>query len=873
MSSRTPMRGLNGERARIRRLVESVRDGHGDALVLDGQPGSGLTTLLDAAAEMAPDLTVLRIAGVRPEKNLPFAAVHRLVDVAADAAADLRELHRTFCLLADSKPLLCLVDDLHWLDEPSLNALAFVARRCAGRPFGFVFAGNGTLAGIDHLRPAPLDVRTADQLLADRADIPQVVRACLIESSGGVPGQLVELAGELRPAHLAGRLLPPEVLPVGGRCRTELVARLAEMSPDAWRLVLLVACEDWTDVSTLDRIGLGRAVLDEAVRQGLVIVTGTEAYTPTPAIRATVYAEATEQERKSAHAVLAGALTEPEQRVQRIWHRVAAMDEPDAAVADELAAAASGANPAMAAKALYRAAQLTVQREQKVRHMIGAAMAAWSAGMSLRAKAILAQARLHAEAPGMLGEIALLHGEIDLRSGEPVAAAQELAAAAESLRDGRQRAIALTQAGEARRMVGDLRGYGAIAEQVSKSDIAGAAPIVAAHFEGLAATFRGDHVAATEPLWRAAKLGLRVDDVRQALLAVEAALTLGQVEVAFECATAAVGRARLAEEHAMLPSALAHLASTALVLDRHRIAVAAATEGRATSVAAGQGNTEVENLTMLALAAVSAGERENALALLDTAMPVIRERGLGKSGAYAAWARACVDLLDDRPDEALGKLRTMATGAGKAHPAVRVLATPQLVEAAVRCDRRDLAQRAATHYERWAMTTNSPLWKAFSCRCKGLLALTIEEAGDHYENAIALHRSAGATLELARTQLLYAQRLRRTRQSRAARELLRDALRLFQSQGTEFWEARVLAELRVAGDGSAGGSADALKTLTPQQAQIARLVAGGDTNREIARTLVISHRTVDHHLRNIFVRLGIRSRAELTALFVRHEMA
>jgi DNA-binding NarL/FixJ family response regulator len=117
-------------------------------------------------------------------------------------------------------------------------------------------------------------------------------------------------------------------------------------------------------------------------------------------------------------------------------------------------------------------------------------------------------------------------------------------------------------------------------------------------------------------------------------------------------------------------------------------------------------------------------------------------------------------------------------------------------------------------------------------------------------------------MELARTQLAYATMLRRRRRTRDARDLFRDALRGFEKVGASRYVDRARAGLRATGE-TAAPPRTTLAGLTPQQAEISRLVAVGETNKEIARRLVISHRTVDHHLRNIFTALGVRSRVEL----------
>ena len=156
--------------------------------------------------------------------------------------------------------------------------------------------------------------------------------------------------------------------------------------------------------------------------------------------------------------------------------------------------------------------------------------------------------------------------------------------------------------------------------------------------------------------------------------------------------------------------------------------------------------------------------------------------------------------------------------------------------------------------------------RALSHRCHALLADRAADADEHFREAIELHRRGETALELARTELLYAARLRRRRKPTEARELLRDAVKIFRDYHAEPWARAAVAEMRAAGGPSRPtGDVAELAELTAQQREIANLVAAGATNREIAGRLFLSTRTVEHHLRNIFVKLGIRSRTELAA--------
>jgi DNA-binding NarL/FixJ family response regulator len=203
-----------------------------------------------------------------------------------------------------------------------------------------------------------------------------------------------------------------------------------------------------------------------------------------------------------------------------------------------------------------------------------------------------------------------------------------------------------------------------------------------------------------------------------------------------------------------------------------------------------------------------------------------------------------------------------------AHPVVHVMATPHFVEAAVRSEETTGARQALEVFDRWATSTRNSVRLALSHRCHALLAGDDAEADEHFREALRLHARGDAAFELARTELLYGHRLRRGRKPRAAREHLRNALQIFAYYDAEHWTEHARAELRAAGEPAGETAApEGAGRLTTQQREIARLAAEGATNREIAARLVLSHRTVDHHLRNVFVRLGIRSRVELARFF------
>jgi DNA-binding CsgD family transcriptional regulator len=198
---------------------------------------------------------------------------------------------------------------------------------------------------------------------------------------------------------------------------------------------------------------------------------------------------------------------------------------------------------------------------------------------------------------------------------------------------------------------------------------------------------------------------------------------------------------------------------------------------------------------------------------------------------------------------------------------VAFAAIPDLVEAAVRAGRPDLGQDRVPPYLAWARSAGSAEAAALGDRCRALLAAGAE-ADRLFQTALRAHAASDRLVDRARTQLLYGEHLRRERRRVDAREALRVALEAFETLGAASWADRARAELRATGETARRRDPSTLDQLTQQELQVVRVVSQGATNREVAAQLFISARTVDHHLRNVFRKLGIRSRAELVRVAV-----
>ncbi|MFJ6831220.1 LuxR C-terminal-related transcriptional regulator [Streptomyces sp. NPDC091209] len=362
-----------------------------------------------------------------------------------------------------------------------------------------------------------------------------------------------------------------------------------------------------------------------------------------------------------------------------------------------------------------------------------------------------------------------------------------------------------------------------------------------------------------------------LDGPEALLRAGGAALVVGDLTAACRANSRALAAARARGPYILVAKALERLAYGELRAGRHARARAHAEDGLRTARGAGQDNLAAHHHAILALVASVEGSSEAVVAHADAAERVAASHGLAQAATLSQWARARADLARGRLPEAAARLGPLVgSGPRRGHFAVRMLAVPCFVEAAARTGQTEAARSAVAEFAHWADQGADPQAPAQLARCRALLS-GLEECEALFTTALARHEEAAGDFERGRTQLLYGAWLRRRRRPGEARGRLRDALVSFERGGALGWAAQARAELRATGDAGPGEPAGPLTLLTPQQLRIARCVAEGATNREVALRLSVSPRTVDHHLRNVFATLGVRSRVELSRLVGRAE--
>jgi DNA-binding CsgD family transcriptional regulator len=928
---------------RLAAVLSRARAGSGGAALLVGEPGVGKTALLAAAAGTATEFLLLSAAGAEDEAAVPLAGLHGMLRPvsgllatlpalpAAQAAALAATLEpgngppadrlllaaatlRRLSQLARSRPVLCCVDDVHWLDGPSRHALAFAARRLAGEPIAMLFAartgeGVGTepargdqageeeayrvvLAGVPELpvgRLARADARALlDGLASTTAGrLASGVAEAVVALAEGNPLALVELLGALTPDQRAGRAALPELLPAGSRLTGAYLARARRLPAATRTLLVLAAAAGEMSVDTLllaaAAAGIDLAALEPAQQAGMLRVEQATVHFGHPLVRAAVYHSTPLADRRAAHQVLAQTYRRLAQPGRAVWHRAASAEPPDPALADELAGSAVEARGrggyAESSAAFERAAQLSPPGPPRASRLIAAARDGWLAGQPHRARVLLHATERAATGAELRGRVDLLRGDIELRNGDiPAAHSALLSAARQLLPSDRGLAVqAVLRAGQAAALAGDHVGYLQTARLAGQIRQPGERPdvrLVLDYLAGTAAMIRGELAEAQVALRRAVELAGSCTDTAALIWASVAALMLGDTRAARSSATRAVATARARAAVSSIPQALEALVYTELAAGRYLSARPSALDGLRLAEETGQDNCASHHLAALALLDAITGDEQTCLDRAATAASRAAARGLGLAAAHAAWAEAMLHLARGRAAEAAARFRASASaGVGRTHFAVRLLTTPHFVEAAACSGDRGRARAAADGYARWARATGDAGWLGLAARCEALLA-DGPAAAEHYQESLRLQGIATAEFERARTGLLFGTALRRQRRPALAREHLYEALDTFRRFGARQWAARAQAELRAAGEPIAPASLPtvppagrtAADQLTAQQLQIARCVAHGATNREVAAQLFLSPRTVDHHLRNIYTKLGIRSRVELARL-------
>jgi DNA-binding CsgD family transcriptional regulator len=884
-------------------LVSSAREGRSRVLVMRGEAGVGKTVLLDHLAETATDCCIARAAGVESEMELGFAGLHQLCAPFVDRLDHLpgpqrASLETAFGLsrgeppdqflvglavlsllseVAEEKPLVCLVDDVQWLDQVSAQTLAFLARRLLAEGMAVVLTVREpneltVLEGLPDMPIEGLRDGAARALLASVITGPMdaQVRDRIIHETAGNPLALVEMTRGLTPAALAGGFGLPETMPLTSRIEAGFLRRVREL-PSATRDLLLVAAAEPTGDAALlwlaaERLGIDPEALAASGTESLIEVGGRVRFRH-PLVRSAAYRAGTPTEAARAHRALAD-VSDPElDPDRRAWHLAQAANGPDETVAGALERSADRAQSrgglAAAAAFLERAAELTPGKARRAQRALAAAQAKHQAGDPEASIGMLAMAEAgpldelgRARADLLLGQIAF--GSQHGRDAPPLLL--KAAGRLEPLDIGLARETYL-DAFIAGLFVGRLSPVVMEVSTAARQAASAPGPPRAADLllDGLSLLVTEGYAVGAPPL-RLALDAFRGDEISSAeglrwlWLAGRVAMALWEDEIWHELASRHVQLTRDAGALGMLPLALrgrilvhvyaGELGEGAALIEEAQ-SVAAATNSRLgpygdISIAAWRGQ-EAEAAELIATTMAAVESRGEGLGMTSQFTAALLYNGLGRyAEAFTAAKLACE--YDD-----LGTYGWALT---------------ELVEAAARCEQPAAAVEALERLTETTQASGTEWALGIEARSRAQVSEGEVAEGLYRESIERLGRTR-IPPALARGHLLYGEWLRRANRRVDAREQLRLAHELFEGMGAEAFAERARRELGATGEKVRKRTVETRDQLTAQEGQIARLAREGRTNPEIGAQLFISPRTVEWHLRKVFAKLGIRSRKEL----------
>ncbi|MBV2357594.1 AAA family ATPase [Streptomyces sp. J2-1] len=885
----------------------------GGALVVTGDAGIGKSALLDAVTRdaQADGVTVLWVGGVQFEADISYSGLNQLVfpllphleflaedhqealrvatGIGVGAAPD-RLLVSTATLLllrrvAETAPVLLVVDDAPWLDRSTAEVIGFVARRLIGSRIGLLATvrtdsdGYFERGGLPEHVLDPLDDEAAHELL--RAVHPRLafsVRRRIVADARGNPLALVELPRLLSDTQQQAEAHMPTVLPLNERLKALFAERVAGLPPGCREALLLAALDGTGDLAVIEQ-GVGPFYGDDLgpAERARVVTVDLAAHRLAfshPLLASAVVETATSGERREAHRRLADALTGHPER--RAWHLGEAAVTADEEVAKQLEAAAQRSlargDATGAIAALSRAARLSPLAQDKSRRLAEAAyIGADAAGEIRSASALLESARQADPSRGSLLATAATayllvttDGRVETAHGLLVDAIDAHLSAPEENDE-----YALT---EALHSLVILSWYGGRAEQWEQlsaaldrlgDDVPEVVLLIAQTFgDGARVGAR-----AQEGLDRALRTLPGETDPTRIVRIGNAAVFPDRISEMGEATWQVVRRGRRGES---LPrrylAALMQLSSHYFFTGRWGEADALAEEGLQVSEEQEYRFSRWFFHYVRALVAGARGQHDTVRALTDQIVQWAGPRGAHGAALWAAHAQA-LDATGSGDFEGAYRHSCHIGRPGTLTPYQPIVLwnALDLVESAVRTGRAEEARAHVRALRESDMAALSPRLRVQLAVCEALVAVG-GQAREHFEEALAGDGARRWPFEYARTELLYGEYLRRARSTGEARSRLSSALAGFRGLGAVPWADRAAAELRAAGENlprDTGEGTDARGLLTPQELEIATLAATGLTNKQIGERLFLSHRTVGSHLYQIYPKLGITTRAAL----------
>jgi DNA-binding CsgD family transcriptional regulator len=918
------LHGRDSECETLRGLISTIESGSSQVLVLRGEAGVGKTALLDHVAESASDIRCVQVAGVQSDMELAFAGLQQLCAPLLEHVDELAQpqgeaLNVAFgrgvgavpdrflvglavlslmAAAANDQPLVCIIDDAQWLDQVSVQTLAFVARRLLAEPVALVFAarnaGAEALAGLPELVVAGLSDSAArgllDSIVLGRID-PRV-RDRVVSETRGIPLALLEVPRNVSAAELAGGFRNPVARHSAGQIEDSFVHRIRSLPTDTQRLLLLAAAEPVGDAALFlraaARLGIPVDALAPAEGAGL-IEFGPRMRFHHPLVRSATYRAADLTERRAIHRVLADATDPQHDPDRRAWHAASAASGPDDDVAADLEASAGRAQGrggiAAAATFLERATVLTSDPARRVARALAAAQAKRDAAAPEAAHELLAIAELGALTDLQNAQVARLRAQMEFaRSRGSDADAPPLAEAAARLLDAAMRLEnlddelareAYLEALTAAMYAGRLGEPGALVT-VAEAARAATDRVPNLHrpidllLSGLANLITSGANAAVGPLRDALEsiVGHPQQSDGQALRLASLGLAIVQENAASELwddaiwhllASKMVTHARDAGALAVLPSALVFLAGTHIYAGEFSTAATLLEE--AASIASAVDHHAPMRYHALSLATLR-GVPGDALPIVEATAASGVARGEGRALGMTGYAIAVLNNGLGRYEEAYAAAREACAFDDLG---MHGWCLSELVEAAVHCGEIEEGAVAARRLEERAGPSGTEFGLGFLASAQALLADN-EVADTLFTEAIDRLERTRMVIHLARAHLRYGEWLRRANRRADARRHLGRAHEIYTRIGAQAFAERARRELIAVGEKVTKQPIGSGDELTAQETQIARLARDGFTNQEIGAQLFISTHTVEWHLRKVFVKLDITSRRQLRTI-------
>jgi DNA-binding CsgD family transcriptional regulator len=787
-------------------------------------------------------------------------------------------------LASEEAPLLVTADDGQWLDQASLDALAFATRRLDEERVVVLVGARGTMppAGLERDFPQlllePLPLADAGRLLDSQPNPPRGrARDQVLAQAAGNPLALIELSKMVAADPGAGRHLATDLLPLTSQLTAVMAARYTALPEHAKTGLLLAAAADSGDVAvpagalTMDTLGHAEAA-------GLIRIDASGPQFTHPLARSAVYHSAPFAERAAAHLKVADAVRDRPDR--HAWHLAAAAFGPDervAALLEESAGVAKRRGGAAAsARAMERAAELSPDDGDKARRMLAAAQLAHAAGqpdwvreLARNALAVTSDQDLRFAARLEIGWSllwsdqsaealdTLLSVAADARLTHPTIAWDAVGITATLVHqtghsDVRAKVrAALSDLDAAGAKVPDTDDWPASSVEEARSWVRACTDPFDDRMEAVSCLKRMAGRALSDP----GKVGA-------------AAWTRDEPELAVQVFRQALTRLRAPGVRGASGAVLSALQWACADSGRWDEALAAARE--AADIAAAYKMQAVAASSHLVTATIAAmrGEQELVAPLLARVLADVDEAVYRGFAARVRHAAGLAALAGGRHVAAYAQLsRQFAADGTPLHYQFSYYAIADYAAAAARAERRLEAVSRVERALAMAGPAPGPRLEQLAARARGLLA-DPARAEAHFTAGLADPAGEAWPFERAQLKLDYGEWLRRQRRINDAKPLLGSALDTFTRLGAAPWTRRTDSELRACGVTAEAGPArtNALDELTPQQREIAILASQGLTNNEIADRLFLSPRTVASHLHRSYPKLGIAGRHQLHGL-------